>query len=262
VVDVDDLFPRPLKLLFYDIETAPLLGWFWQLKQDYISPDMVESDWFMLCWSAKWSDNPEVISKVVTPAEAKQENDKRIVEGLADLIRQADITVAHNGNGFDAKMLNTRLVYHNLQPIGQTQTIDTLTVARSTFRFTSNKLDYLARFLGYEGKHQTTFNLWRDSVRGSKKALDQMVAYNRNDVILLEEVFHRLKPHAKSLPRLVDAVSYLQEVCPTCGSSKHVKDGFYRSKAATFPRFRCHSCGRRFRGRLSVGSAKTAGVAL
>jgi predicted RNA-binding Zn-ribbon protein involved in translation (DUF1610 family) len=261
-LNVEDLFPRPLKLLFYDIETAPLLGWFWQLKQDYIAPEMVEQDWFMLCWSAKWSDSPDVISKVLTPAEAKAENDRRIIGGLGDLIRKADIIVAHNGNAFDAKMLNTRLVYHGFEPVGQTQMIDTLTIARSTFRFTSNKLDYLARFLGYEGKHQTSFALWRESVRGSKKALDQMVAYNRNDVVLLEQVFHRLKPHAKSLPRLVDAVTYMQEVCPTCGSADHVKDGHYRTKANTYPRNRCKGCGRRFRSRASIGVAKTAGVAL
>lgn len=223
---------------------------------------MVEQDWFMICWSAKWSDSDQVLSGVLKPGEAKRQDDKRIVAGLADLIRKADIVVAHNGNAFDLKMLNTRLVHHGLDPVGQTQTIDTLQIARSTFRFTSNKLDYLAKFLGLPGKHKTTFRLWEDCYHGSKNALAEMVDYNRQDVIVLERVFQRLRPHAKTLPRLVDAVEYMQDVCPSCGHAKFRKDGYYRTKANTYPRFRCSACGRRFRGRLSVGATKTAGVAL
>jgi hypothetical protein len=259
---MDDLFPRPLRLLFFDIETAPLLGYFWQLKQDYINPEMIEQEWWMICWAAKWSDSTSVISRVVSSKEAKAQDDKRIVGQLADLIRKADIVVAHNGNAFDMKMLNTRLVFHGLEPLGQTQTIDTLTVARGTFRFTSNKLDYLAKFLGFAGKHSTSFGLWRDCYHGSKPALEQMVAYNRNDVVILEQVFHALKPHAKNLPRLVDAAEYLQDVCPSCGSPDRTRDGYYRTKANTFPRFRCGGCGRRYRSRMSIGTTKTAGVAL
>jgi DNA polymerase elongation subunit (family B) len=262
MTDFADLYARPLRLLFYDIETAPLLGFFWQLNQDWINPEMVEQDWFMFCWSAKWSDGTQVLSKVLTSKEAKAQDDRRIVESLAELIRKADIIVAHNGNAFDVKKLNSRLVYHGLEPLGQTQMIDTLTIARGTFKFTSNKLDYLAKFLGLPGKLPTGFALWRDCYHGSKAALEQMVAYNRNDVLVLERVFHKLMPHAKTLPRLVDAVEYHQDVCPTCGSRNHRKDGLYRTKASTFQRFRCDGCGRRFRGRQTLGSQKTAGVPL
>jgi hypothetical protein len=251
-----------LRLLLYDIETAPLLGFFWQLKQDYINPDAVEQDWFMLCWGAKWSDGTDVLSKVLTPAEAKRQDDKRIVAALADLIRKADAIVAHNGNSFDIKKLNTRLVYHGLEPIGQTEMIDTLTMARNTFAFTSNKLDFVAKFLGLAGKHQTSFDLWRQCYYGDKTALTEMVEYNRQDVNVLEAVFRRLAPYAKSLPRLVDATEYMQDVCPSCGAPERVKDGYYRTKANTYPRFRCLGCGRRYRSRASIGTTKTAGVAL
>lgn len=260
--DFADLFPKPLRLLYFDIETAPLLGFFWQLKQDYISPEAVEDDWFMLCWSAKWSDQENAFSKCLTPAEAKAQDDKRIVEALAEQIRKADVVVAHNGNGFDIKRINTRVVGHGLVPLGQTQSIDTLSMARSSFAFTSNKLDYIARFLGLEGKIQTSFGLWRDCYYGNKQALREMVEYNRQDVYVLEQVFHKLRPHAKALPRLVDAAEYLQDVCPSCGAGKYRKDGYYRTKANTYPRYRCLTCGRRFRSRRSIGTTKTAGVAL
>lgn len=262
--EYDDLYPKPVRLLYYDIETAPLLTFLWSLRQKHHSAEMVEADTFLLSWAAKWSDGETVHSRVLSPGEAKTQDDSRLVGELAELVKKADYVVAHNGDRFDLPMLNGRLLTLGMDPVGAVQSIDTLKLARSTFRLASNKLDYLAQTLGLGEKHTTDFDLWRQCYRGDKKALSRMVDYNRNDVVLLERVFHALKPHVKGLPRLWDATDWRQEFCPACGSKEKVKDGFHRTKANTFQRYRCRNseCGRRYRSWQAVGGKKSGSIGL
>lgn len=260
--DYDTLFPRQLRLLFYDIETAPMLAYIWQLKTEYVPPAMVEHDTFLLCWSAKWSDSDKVLSGKLTRKEALGQDDSRIVTGLADLLRQADYAVAHNGDRFDLPMVNNRMLALDLPPVGNVQTIDTLKLARQSFRLASNKLDYLARLLGHGGKLPTGFDLWRRAYHGDTKALAELLTYNKHDVVLLERVFQALIPHVKTLPRLVEMVEWRMEACPTCGSKNRVKDGYHRTKVSTFQRYRCKQCGRRHRDWQSIGSHRSGTIGL
>jgi len=261
VGDYAGLFPRSLKLLFFDVETAPMLAFIWRLRTEYVGTHMLEHDTFLLSWAAKWSDETKLHSGVLTPSEAKGQDDSRIVKSLSQMMRQADYVVAHNGDRFDLPMVNGRLLLNGLEPV-QVQTIDTLKLARSSFRLASNKLDYLAKTLGFAGKHDTGFDLWRSCYQGHGPSLKRMVEYNRNDVVLLEQVFGALKPYVKNLPRLVDAGEWRQDVCPSCGSDRRTKDGFHRTKVNTFQRFKCSDCKRHYRAWQAVGSKKVGTVGL
>ena len=259
--DYDDLFPKRVRLLFYDIETAPMLSFHWQAKTEYILPHQVESaDRMILCWAAKWSDGSKVLSASVSSTEAKNQDDARIVGKLADLIRKADYVVAHNGNRFDYKRVNARLLLNKLEPLGNVQMIDTLSIARQSFDLPYNRLNELAKSLGFGTKLPTNFDLWRRAFYGDGKALKEMRAYNEQDVVLLEHVFHALVPYAKTLPRLVDAVEWRQELCPYCGSKDREQSGVYRTKVNTFPKFRCGVCRREYRGWQAIGSKKSGSV--
>lgn len=258
----ENLFPKRVRLLFYDIETAPMLSFHWQAKTDYVGDHLnVQDDRFVICWAAKWSDSTEVVSKAVTGKEAKSQDDSRVVQSLADLMRQADYVVAHNGNRFDYKRVNTRLLVNRLTPLGNVQMIDTLTIARNSFDLPYNNLNYLAQKLGYGEKLHTSFDLWRRAFYGDTKAIGEMRAYNEQDVILLEHVFHAITPYAKKLPRLVDAAEWRQELCPYCGSETRRKSGVYRTSVNTYPKFRCE-CGREYRGWQAIGSKKSGAVGL
>jgi hypothetical protein len=224
---------------------------------------MVENDdRFLLCWSAKWSDAQEVIAGRLTGKEARGQDDARIVTGLADLMREADYVVAHNGNRFDYKRVNARLLIDRLTPLGSVQMIDTLLIARQSFDLPYNNLNYLAEKLGFGKKLQTSFELWRRCYYGEVSALKEMEAYNRQDVVLLEHVFHAMAPYAKTLPRLVDAAEWRDELCPFCGSKDRRRDGFHRATVNTFPKYRCGECGRNYRGWQSIGSKKAGTVGL
>lgn len=262
-----ELVPKPLRLLFYDIEIQFKVAPVFDLKNVYINPDSLITDQYMIGWSAKWSDSDTVQSRVLTPKEAKARDDTRVIEGLAELVRKADYTVAHNNNGFDHKVLNGYVMEHGMEPLGNTQTIDTLSIARSSFRLTSNRLGYLANLLGLPGKLDTDMGLWTRCYFGEAAALREMRRYNIRDVVVLEEVFHRIKPYAKTLPRLWDAADIRQEFCPYCGEKPtgkkgRKKDGYHRTKVNTFQRYRCLACGRRYRGWQSIGSKQSGSIGL
>jgi hypothetical protein len=251
VADLDELLdryaPKPLRILFFDVESAPMLAYIWQAKTEYVNPDAILHETFLLCWAAKWAGDDRILHARLTSKEAKAQDDSRIVEKLATLIRQADVVVAHNGDRFDMPKLNTRLALHQGQPLGAVQTIDTLKLARSAFRFASNRLDYLAQKLGVGAKLHTTFSLWKRAYAGEAAALRDMDVYCRQDVVVLEAVFEAIRPYVKRLPRLVDAGQYGQKVCPNCGSNGLQPDGVHRTNANTYARFRCDRCGRRCR---------------
>lgn len=240
-----------LKVLLYDLETAPLLAHIWHPTDDYVSHERLIHDSFLLTWSAKWHGEKKIYSGVVTGPEAVAQDDSRIVGGLANLIHQADFLVAHNANRFDVPMFNNRLLALGLEPIAPKRTIDTLRLAKQNFRLAYNKLDYLGEFLGVDKKLKTDFQLWKDCYAGDEKALARMARYNRQDVALLELVYDRLLPYVKNVPRLTEPDFDGQLACPFCGSDEMVKRGMHHTNVSSFQRFHCLGCGKYSRSRFA-----------
>ena len=50
------------KILYVDIETTPTKAYVWGLWKQNIPINMIEDDWFVLSWAAKWADEKEVLS--------------------------------------------------------------------------------------------------------------------------------------------------------------------------------------------------------
>ena len=84
------------KILIFDIETSPLSAYVWGRFKQLITLDQTISEWFMLSWSAKWLNNPNMMSDVLTPEEALREDDSRITKSMWQLFNEADIVLAHN----------------------------------------------------------------------------------------------------------------------------------------------------------------------
>lgn len=248
------------RILYMDIETAPMLAYVWQAKTDYIGTHQFTHDFFMLSWAAKFDDRKTVRSGVLNSSEARGQQDARIVSDLADVLREADIVVGHNLNSFDIPKINSRLLLNQLEPLGPIRTIDTLTLARRSFKLASNKLDYLAQLLGVGGKLTTGFDLWRRCYMGDTKALAQMVRYNRNDVVIQEKVYESLLPYLKGVPRIAEPVSGDDRGCPYCGADTLVRRGSYTTNASTFQRWYCKPCRRYTRSRTADRHARFATV--
>lgn len=243
------------KILLFDIETAPLRAFVFQksIWKANIGDEQVISDWFMLCWSAKWLFDETVLSQRLTSKDVLAEDDTRIVKDLWKLFDEADIIIAHNGDSFDVPNMNTRFIINGLLPPKPYKTIDTRSIAAKQFGFTYNSLNALAKLFGLDPKLDVDFELWKRCYAGEEKALKEMEQYNIQDTELLERVYLRLRPWIRSHPNLSLYMVAEGAVCPNCGSSKieWIPDQYYYTTASKFPIFRCE-CGAYGRGRKSV----------
>lgn len=196
-----------MKRLFYDIETSPAIGTFWSAGWNKtISHKDIVINPAIICVCYKWENEDKIYS-----LEWDEGNDYTLVKKFVKVMQKSDEIVAHNGSGFDQPWIRQRALFHNIPMSYHINEMDTLKLARKRaghgFKFQSNTLDYIARYLGLGKKIKTTFDLWYDItipcfLPGVKpmsaqydKALNDMVKYCKMDVVVLEKVYHRLKPY-------------------------------------------------------------------
>ena len=244
------------KVLFYDIETAPNLGYIWgQYEQNVLSH---VREWYILCVSFRWegSKKTECVSLPDFPVAYKKdpENDKLVVQKMWDLFEEADVIVAHNGDHFDYRKASARFIYHDMGPPAKPQSVDTLKWARKHFMFNSNKRGDLGQHLGLGNKEATGgFKLWAGCMRGDAKSWRTMIKYAKQDVTLLQKVYNKLRPWSTNHPNM-NTVDGKKDACPTCGSNQLISRGSYRTKVSTFKRLSCKACGAFCRSRKSTSS--------
>lgn len=238
-----------LNCLVIDIETAPLLAYVWGLKDQFISPNQVYKDWYIMVWSAKWlGDNK---SKIITydTRNKKYGDDLSILKPLWRLLNQADIVITQNGKEFDAKKINARFMLHGMKPPKPYAHRDTYQIVRRVAGFTSNSLEYLTS--KFCKKHVKTshskfpgMKLWVECLKGNKAAWDEMVAYNREDVLSTEELYLKIQAWApESMPVVFDLTDKTSQ-CGTCGYSGKMRVGRpRRAKTYSYRQNSCPKCG-------------------
>jgi uncharacterized protein YprB with RNaseH-like and TPR domain len=84
---------------------------------------------------------------------------------------------------------------------GQVKQIDTWMVARKLLKLHNNRLESIAEFLGVNTKTPLHPGTWRRAVRGSMEDVAEIVEHNKQDVITLEKVYHRLKTYTGGVRR-------------------------------------------------------------
>ncbi len=241
------------KILLYDIETSPSLGYYFEL---YKEGNIVwnEKSWYIMSFSWKWlgESTTHVLSLPDFPQYKRdKENDIRLCYELWKLFDEADIVIAHNGNSFDQKKANARFIYHGFTPPSPYKEIDTKLVAKRHFKFDSNKLTDLGKYLGCGQKLETGgFGLWQKCMKGDLDAWKLMCKYNKQDVVLLEQIYLKLRPWMKSHP-VTKAFETSNPVCPNCDSGKTQKRGTALCGQSTYKqRYQCRNtvCGAWFQG--------------
>jgi DNA polymerase elongation subunit (family B) len=207
-----------IKRLFFDIETSPNIGFFWSSGyRKTISPDNIIKERVIICICYKWEEE----DKVNYLSWDENQDDKKMLSEFIQIANQADELVGHNGDKFDLAWIRTRCLYHNISMFPNYVTIDTLKQARSKFKFNSNKLNYIAQFLGIGEKIHTEFNLWKDIVlNNDREKLSSMVEYCKKDVELLEKVFHKMNVHLPAKTHFGVINGGEKYSCPSCGSEK------------------------------------------
>jgi predicted RNA-binding Zn-ribbon protein involved in translation (DUF1610 family) len=235
-----------MKTLLLDLETAPMLGYSWDIWKEQGSMKFIVRDWYMLCWAAKWLDNKKIMSSALPDFKSyttNPENDYNVVYELWKLLQDVDVVITQNGIKFDIPKSNAKFIEHGLTPPPPFKMVDTCQIARNKFGFTSNKLDDIARLLKVGKKSDTGgFDLWANVMNGDMKAWKKMVEYNKNDVLLLEKIYKRMLPFINNHPN-INVYEETLRLCPKCGSNTISKRGFSVRISGKVQRYQCVSCG-------------------
>ncbi len=224
-----------------DIETAPNLGWTWEKYETNVIEFVEER--YILCFTVKWLDGKSFTYGLpdFTTYSKDPKSDKELVIKLKEYLDEADIIVGHNSDNFDLKIINARCIVNGLTPPSPYRTVDTKKEAKKRFGFNSNSLNDLCKILGIGGKYDTGgFKLWKDCMSGKAEAWKKMRKYNKIDVMLLEQLYLRMRPWMKTHPNVAIHADRLS--CQACGSSNTQKRGLSYSKYTKYQRIQCLDC--------------------
>jgi|DEB0MinimDraft_10_1074344.scaffolds.fasta_scaffold01596_18 DNA polymerase elongation subunit (family B) len=236
------------KIMFFDCETSfNTVRTFYIGSKVSISHDQIidERKVVCICWMMEGEKKVHHLQW-----DAKKHCDKKMMEKFIKIISEVDVAIAHNGDKYDIPVLKTRGIYHKLPPMTNIQTIDTLKLARNNFRFNSNRLDYIAKYLGFKGKKATGgLQLWHDVQDRCPNALKKMVDYCKQDVTELREIFWKLVPYCDRLPvHLGILLGGDRPCCKVCGDKHPHKINVHTTASGVkYQRYRCKTCKHVFR---------------
>jgi DNA polymerase elongation subunit (family B) len=237
-----------MRILYFDTETAPTKGYFYQRYGVNISPVQVTQNGFLLCFQYAWNDGEvftESLSHIKNP---KPKHDAFLLRKLKSLFEKADVVVAHNAHRFDIGIVNARLAAHGMSPLAPVEVVDTLRVCKRFFKFEANSLDSVCQQLGLgrkfqSGGYETTINILEGTTEKCADAWDKLLEYGEQDIILLRDLHKRVKPFITNHPNANLHTSRTVPACHSCGSEKLRWKGYRRTHTMVYKRFVCKSCG-------------------
>ncbi len=268
------------KKIIWDIENVPMiLADFSLYRQGMHNYDNVLQESFMICvcWKELGKGKIHSVSLLDDPKRFKADptDDYHVVKTIRDLFDDdIDLLIGHNIINFDWKILNTRMISHGLDPLPKPRMADTLRMARREFKFPSNKLDSIAKYLGEGAKIITPKGLWIDTLMGKRKAVKDMVDYCKGDINISETIYLRLRPYDRLHPNLSVKDGLIKDgeipttkdlYCPKCGEKgKLIKQGIATLNSGRYQKYQCRAdkCRGWSRGRRNMDSKASTGVAV
>lgn len=247
-----------MKILLWDIETSLQPVAVFQLaNNDWIRPESLLGERYIICAAWKWLGEKKIhtVSVLDDPKRYKKDShdDYHVVKTLRDVMMEADVIVHHKGDSFDKPWLNGQILMHGLSPLPPIPSIDTYKVAKANFYLNSNSLDYLGQRLKVGKKIDVGHKLWLRILNGDRKAIEDMVRYNKGDVTLLEGVFEKLRPY---ISNHLNRELLGEEGCPKCGGTKLQSRGYHKAVSRVYRRWQCQSCTGWFRSATNEKSIK------
>jgi len=228
------------KVLVFDIETYGGL-----------KAHMSEVEAFGYKWLGE-GKKATVLSGLDFPKEFERDftDDTPLLKALSAVWNQADAVIAHYGERFDRRFLNSRIEKKGLPPLKPMVLIDTWRISKDNFALPGNSLNTLLKFFNspYQ-KLDLTYEEWRRVMLGDKKALKKLNEHCYYDVLGLEWVFlNHLAHYTNKLPNFNLFVDVKHPVCPTCGSKELNKEGRSYTQTSVWQQYSCKNCRKWSRG--------------
>jgi hypothetical protein len=245
-----------LKILSLDIETAPAVVYSWGLWDQNIGLNQIVEQVRVLCVAAKFLDE-----KKIHFFSEWDDGRKGMLEGIHELMSQADVIMTWNGDRFDIPHLHREFLEAGMAPPAPSKTIDLMKVVKREFKFMSNKLENIANRLSLEGKiKHSGFDLWVGVMKGDPDSQKQMKVYNKRDVTLLEDVHDIIHPWIRLYPPVPLHEDGDENSCPKCGSDVRTRRGFYYTQVSRFLKYQCGDCKSYYRVSTADARIKTRAV--
>lgn len=231
------------RILVLDIETSPNIAYVWRFWKENVGAKQVLKNGQMLSFAAKWLDDDKIYYQDVQHGDEKQ-----MLTILFSMLDEADIVVCHNGDKFDLPHIQGRGLVLGLKPPAPYKTIDTVKVARYEFNFPSNSLEYLATVLELKNRKDghkkfPGFELWLGVLANNPEAWAEMREYNIQDILVLEELYLKVRPYMKKHPNIGVFSDEEKVVCPRCGGEHLQRRGYSYTNVGKYQRLQCNDCG-------------------
>jgi DNA polymerase elongation subunit (family B) len=231
------------RILAFDLETSPILGYFWGIWQQNIAPSQVEQWTEVICFGARWVGEDEVIFRSV-----HHDGKEAMLKKLWELFDEADAVMGWNSAGFDSKHVKREFLEAGLNPPSPWKELDLMRSVKREFRFASNKLNSVSEILGVGKKTpHTGFEMWQKCMAGDDEAWDLMREYQIQDVNLLLDLHEKLLPWIKDHPRVGAEDGKLR--CKNCGhdqlepaKDKNGNDKLHRAPTRSYVLLECQKC--------------------
>jgi DNA polymerase elongation subunit (family B) len=191
-------------LLTKDRTTAPGQPDYVGLSIGYFDIETTFSMWSrFLCGSvADGFGNVKTISVATHPGKNVLD-DSKAVEAYAKLLSEFDILVSWNGKLFDVPRINARLAYHGLPLLYPRMHIDAMYLAKgSMFNIGRKSLANAEGFFeASNAKTPLSPRIWDKADHGDDEQFDTIVEHCEADVLVLREIFGKLKAGVSTIHR-------------------------------------------------------------
>lgn len=244
------------RVLYFDIETAPLQSWIWQPGQQYVGHKQLVDGYDhprIICLAYCWNDNKPAKS---IDWDYERQSSSKIVEEFDEIVSTADHIIGKNSDRFDVKVINAVRMLHGLpgKPIWAMSSDDLEKQMRKYFRLPSQSLDYISKHMGLGGKVKMELNDWIDICEKNENGISsfkKMIKYCKKDVEDTRQLWDMLSEHFN--PKFNNASFYNKKVCKhaDCGSDDILPNGSYMSQNTKYLQYKCNTC-QRYAGSVSV----------
>lgn len=246
-------YNKPMRIILFDLETLPNLPEalkVWPQLSQFPNKTLKATVSTIICagWKVYGENKTHCINAWDFPKRWKKNvnDDLEVVKTIREVLVSADAVVTHNGRRFDWKFLQTRIAYHGLEPLPKIDHVDTKQLASSNLFSFNNRLGYLGeQFVGDTKLNHEGWDLWVKVHGDDEAAKKKMEKYCKQDVVLLEKIFKKLKPFATNIPNhnfVSLQYSGGKPVCPSCGSTRLVSNGYRYTKTRNYKRYQCKDC--------------------
>lgn len=133
------------------------------------------------------------------------EKEKELIQEALNLLKKfPNEQIIMWYSDFDIPFMVTRAIKNglNISEIYNFQIIDLCKLVQEKLKFSSNKLDDVARFFGINKNLHSTGrdinNLYMLAVKGDKTAREQILLHCQDDLNALKKIFEKLEPYLKN----------------------------------------------------------------